>query len=36
LNRLRLGAAAGVLDESWLQSINKDLQAPAASPASSM
>jgi outer membrane protein len=27
INRLRLGAAAGVLDEFWLQSVNAELQA---------
>jgi len=28
MNRLRLGAAAGRLDEPWLQSVNASLQAP--------
>jgi len=28
MNRLRLAAAAGGLDESWLQSVNASLQAP--------
>jgi outer membrane protein len=27
MNRLRLGAAAGMLDETWLQSVNMELQA---------
>lgn len=27
MNRLRLGATAGALDESWLQSVNAELQA---------
>ena len=29
LNRLRLAAAAGRLDETWLQSVNASLQAPS-------
>jgi outer membrane protein len=28
MNRLRLAAAAGRLDEAWLQSVNASLQAP--------
>jgi outer membrane protein len=30
MNRLRLGAAAGMLDETWLQAVNTELQAAGA------